>query len=152
VLLEDQDRSRWNQAKITEGTRLVAESLQGGRPGRYAVQAAIAALHAQAPSARETDWAQIASLYAVLARLQSSPVVELNRAVAIAMSEGLEKGLALIESITLPGYHLLPAARADLLRRLGRAAESAAAYREALSLVTNEAERRFLERRLAEVS
>jgi RNA polymerase sigma-70 factor (ECF subfamily) len=152
VLLEDQDRSRWNQAKITEGTRLVAESLQGGRPGRYAVQAAIAALHAQAPSARETDWAQIASLYAVLARLQSSPVVELNRAVAIAMSEGLEKGLALIESITLPGYHLLPAARADLLRRLGRAAESAAAYREALSLVTNEAERRFWERRLAEVS
>lgn len=152
VLLEDQDRSRWDRAKIAEGTRLVDEALRGGRPGRYAVQAAIAALHAQAPSARETDWRQIALLYRVLANLQSSPVVELNRAVAIAMADGLEKGLALVEAIDLPGYHLLPAARADLLRRLGRRNESAKAYRDALSLVSNEAERRYLERRLNEVS
>ena len=151
ILLEDQDRSRWDRAKIVEGVSLVDESLRGGRPGRYAVQAAISALHAQAPSARETDWAQIAALYAVLGRIQPTPVVELNRAVAIAMSEGLEQGLALVDAIELPGYHWLPAARADLLRRLNRYEESAAAYREALTLVTNEAERRFLERRLAEV-
>jgi RNA polymerase sigma-70 factor (ECF subfamily) len=151
ILLEDQDRSRWDRAKIVEGVSLVDEALRGGRPGRYAVQAAISALHAQAPSARETDWAQIAALYAVLGRIQPSPVVELNRAVAIAMSEGLEQGLALVDAIELPGYHWLPAARADLLRRLNRYEESAAAYREALTLVTNEAERRFLERRLAEV-
>jgi RNA polymerase sigma-70 factor, ECF subfamily len=152
VLLEDQDRSRWDRAKIAEGAKLVDEALRGGRPGRYAVQAAIAALHAQAPSTRQTDWAQIVSLYGVLASLQPSPVVELNRAVAIAMAEGLEKGLELVDGIKLPGYHLLPAARADLLRRLGRQRDSAAAYREALSLVTNNAERRYLERRLTEVS
>ena len=152
ILLEDQDRSRWNHAKIAEGAQLVGEALHGGRPGRYAVQAAIAALHAQAPSASETDWSQIAALYTVLAGLQPSPVVELNRAVAIAMAEGPERGLALVDAIELPGYHLLPAARADLLRRLGRRDESAEAYRAALSLVTNDAERRFLEHRLAEVS
>jgi RNA polymerase sigma-70 factor, ECF subfamily len=152
VLLEDQDRSRWEREKITEGIALVQESLRGGPPGRYAVQAAIAALHAQAPTAAETDWAQIATLYGVLAQLQPSPVIELNRAIAIAMADGLEKGLALVEEIKLAGYHLLPAARADLLRRLGRSASSAAAYREALKLVTNEAERRYLERRLHEVS
>ena len=152
VVLEDQDRSRWNRDQIAEGSRLVEEALRGSPPGRYAVQAAIAALHARARSASETDWAQIALLYGVLAELQPSPVVELNRAVAIAMSEGLEKGLSLVDAIDLPGYHLLPAARADLLRRLGRRRESAAAYREALTLVTNDAERRFLERRLAEVS
>ena len=152
VVLEDQDRSRWNRDQIAEGSRLVEEALRDSPPGRYAVQAAIAALHARARSASETDWAQIALLYGVLAELQPSPVVELNRAVAIAMSEGPEKGLSLVDAIDLPGYHLLPAARADLLRRLGRRRESAAAYREALTLVTNDAERRFLERRLAEVS
>jgi RNA polymerase sigma-70 factor (ECF subfamily) len=152
VLLEDQDRSRWDRDKIAEGTTLVREALRRVPPGRYAVQAAIAALHAQAPTARETDWSQIASLYGVLANLQPSPVVELNRAVAIAMAEGVDKGLALIDELKIPGYHLLPAARADLLRRLGRKAEAAAAYRAALSLVKNDAERRFLERRLAEVT
>ena len=152
IVLEEQDRSRWDHARITEGVQLVDEAVRGGRPGRYAVQAAIAALHARAPSAGETDWAQIAALYGVLAQLQPSPVVELNRAVAVAMSEGLEKGLELVDAISLPGYHLLPAARADLLRRLGRHREAAASYRDALALVTNEAERRFLERRLDEVS
>ena len=152
VLLEDQDRARWDRAKIAEGVALVQEVLAGGAPARYGIQAAISALHAQAPTAAATDWAQIAALYAVLLQLQPSPVIELNRAIAVAMAEGLEKGLALIETITLPGYHLLPAARADLLRRLGRHAPSAAAYRDALSLVTNEAERRYLERRLKEVS
>ena len=152
VLLEDQDRSRWDQAKIQEGASLVERALSGGPPGKYAVQAAIAALHAQARSAKETDWPQIAALYCVLASIEPTPIVELNRAVAIAMADGIEQGLALLAKIHLPGYHLLPAARADLLRRAGRRAESAAAYREALDLVTNEAERRFLEQRLAEVS
>jgi RNA polymerase sigma-70 factor (ECF subfamily) len=152
VLLEDQDRSRWDCAKIAEGSALVEPALRGRPLGAYAVQAAIAALHAQAPSARETDWPQIAALYGVLAGLHPSPVVELNRAVAIAMADGLEHGLALLDTIHLPGYHLLPAVRADLLRRLGRHTEAAAAYRHALSLVTNAAERRFLERRLAEVT
>jgi RNA polymerase sigma-70 factor (ECF subfamily) len=152
VLLEDQDRSRWDRAKIAEGSALVDRALRGYPPGKYAVQAAIAALHAQAPSARETDWPQIAALYGVLAGIHPSPVVELNRAVAVAMADGLEQGLALLDTIHLPGYHLLPAARADLLRRLGRHAEAAAAYGQALALVTNEAERRFLERRLAEVT
>ena len=152
VLLEDQDRSRWDRAKIAAGSALVEQALRGRPPGAYAVQAAIAALHAQAPSARDTDWPQIAALYSVLVGLHPSPVVELNRAVAIAMADGLEHGLALLDTIHLPGYHLLPAARADLLRRLGRRAEAAAAYRQALALVTNTAERQFLERRLAEVS
>lgn len=151
VVLEEQDRSRWDRAKIIEGTALVERSLRGRPPGSYAVQAAIAALHAGAPSVRETDWSQIAALYSVLAQLHPSPVIVLNRAVAIAWAEGFEKGLALLQLIDLPGYHLLPAARADLLRRLGRPTEAAAAYREALALVTNEAERGFLERRLDEV-
>jgi RNA polymerase sigma-70 factor (ECF subfamily) len=152
VLLEDQDRSRWDRAKIAEGAALVREALRGSAPGEYAVQAAIAALHAGAPSAGVTDWPQIAALYGVLAGLHPSPVIELNRAVAIAMADGPESGLALLNTLELPGYHLLPAARADLLRRLGRSKEAAAAYRDALALVTNEAERRFLERRLAEVT
>ncbi|HEY0945448.1 MAG TPA: RNA polymerase sigma factor [Opitutaceae bacterium] len=152
VLLEDQDRSRWDRAKIAEGTALAERALRGGPPGSYGVQAAIAALHANAPSSRETDWAQIAALYRVLGQLHPSPIVELNRAVAIAMAEGAEKGLALLEKISLPGYHLLPAARAELLRRLGRKAEAATAYRDALEGVKNQAERRHLERRLAEVS
>ena len=152
VLLEDQDRSRWDRAKIAEGRALVRQALPGQPPGKYAVQAAIALLHAEASSARETDWPQIAALYGVLAAIDPSPVIELNRAVAIAMADGLERGLALLDTIALPGYHLLPAARADLLRRLDRPVEAAAAYRQALALVTNDAERRFLERRLAEVT
>jgi RNA polymerase sigma-70 factor (ECF subfamily) len=152
VLLEDQDRSRWDRGQIAAGVALVEQALRGRPLGKYAVQAAIAALHAQAPSARDTDWRQIAALYSVLMDLHPSPVVALNRAVAIAMADGLEHGLALLDTIQLPGYHLLPAARADLLRRLGRRAEAAAAYRQALALVTNEAERRYLKRRLAEVA
>ncbi|MGH8066650.1 MAG: RNA polymerase sigma factor [Candidatus Entotheonellia bacterium] len=152
VLLEEQDRSRWDRVQIAEGSALVEQALRGRPPGPYAVQAAIAALHAQAPSARQTDWPQIAALYGVLVGIHPSPVVELNRAVAIAMADGLEPGLALLDTINLPGYHLLPAARADLLRRLGRHADAAAAYRQALALVTNAAERRFLERRLHEVT
>ena len=151
ITLEEQDRSRWDHEKIAEGLALVDRALRGGAPGIYAVQAAIAALHAQAPSVAETDWAQIAALYGVLLRINPSPVIELNRAVAIAMAEGYERGLRLLEAIDLPGYHLLPAARADLLRRLGRFADAAVAYHEALRLVSNDAERRFLQRRLGEV-
>jgi len=151
VVLEDQDRAQWDAARIAEGAAQVEQALRGGPPGRYAVQAAIAALHAQAPSSEATDWPQIAALYGLLAALLPSPVVELNRAVAVAMAEGLEEGLALIERIELPGYHLLTAARADLLRRMGRLVEAKASYREALALVQNEAEQRFLERRLAEL-
>jgi len=150
VLLEDQDRSRWDRAQIAEGCALVEQVLRDGPVESYAVQAAIAALHAQAPSPQATDWAQIAALYGLLLRLQPSPVVELNRAVAIAMAEGPERGLALMGKIQLPGYYLLPAARADLLRRLGRHGEAVAAWLDALALVKNEAERQFLERRLAE--
>jgi RNA polymerase sigma-70 factor (ECF subfamily) len=152
VLLEDQDRSRWDRERIAEGLALVERALRRGPPGPYTVQAAIAAEHARALRARETDWARIAALYGLLAALQPSPVIELNRAIAIAMADGLERGLALLEHLHLPGYHWLPAARADLLRRLGRRVEAAAAYREALALVGNDAERRFLERRLAEVT
>ena len=152
VLLEDQDRSRWDRARIAEAAQLVEQALRARPPGRYAIQAAIAGLHAQAASSAATDWAQIAALYGILATVDPSPVVELNRAVAVAMADGLERGLALLETIQLPGYHLLPAARADLLRRLGRRAEAAESYRAALALVTNDAERRFLERRLREVA
>jgi RNA polymerase sigma-70 factor (ECF subfamily) len=152
VLLEEQDRLQWDRERISEGAGLVEQALRGRPPGKYAVQAAIAGLHAQARSPDETDWPQIAALYSVLAAIYPSPVVELNRAVAVAMAGGIEQGLALMETIQLPGYHLLPAARADLLRRLNRRAEAAAAYREALALVTNEAERRYLERRLAQVT
>jgi RNA polymerase sigma-70 factor (ECF subfamily) len=152
VLLEDQDRSRWDREKIAEGAALVEGALPGGPPGKYAVQAAIAALHAQAPSAATTDWPQIAALYGVLYAIHPTPVVALNRAVAIAMADGIEQGLALLSRIDLPGYHLLPAARAELLRRIGRRRDAAASDREALALVTNEPERRYLERRLAEVT
>jgi RNA polymerase sigma-70 factor (ECF subfamily) len=150
--LEDQDRSRWDQAKIAEGSTLVEQALRGGSPGGYALQAAIAALHAQARSAGETDWPQIVVLYGLLAQLHPSPVIELNRAVALAMAEGYEKGLALMDAMELPGYYLLPAARADLLRRLGRREEAAKAYRAALVLVGNDAARHYLEKRLEEVS
>ncbi len=131
VLLEDQDRSRWNRAQIAEGARLVEIALREGArpPGAYTLQAAIVALHAKAPTAEATDWAQIAALYGMLARVHPSPVVELNRAVAVAMSTTIERGLALIDALVAHGelaaYHPLPAARAELLRRLGRYAEAA---------------------------
>jgi RNA polymerase sigma-70 factor, ECF subfamily len=158
VLLEHQDRSRWDRAQIEEGAALVEAALrQGGRPpGAYALQAAIAAVHTQARTAAETDWAQIAALYAVLARVHPSPVVELNRAVAVAMSDGIERGLAMVDELErrgeLASYHLLPAARAELLRRLGRDTEAARAYRHALALVSNDAERRHLGKRLRELA
>lgn len=155
VLLEEQDRRRWNRAQIHEGLTLLQEALRTGDASEYALQAAIAGLHARAERAEDTDWHQIAQFYDLLLRIQPSPVVELNRAVAVAMADGPEHGLRLIDEIEARGelhnYHLLPAARADLLRRLGRWAEAAAAYKHALSLVTNDAERRFLERRLTEV-
>jgi RNA polymerase sigma-70 factor (ECF subfamily) len=151
VLLEDQDRSLWDRAKITEGTALINAVFHTAPPGPYALQAAIAALHTNSPSADKTDWPQIAALYAMLARLTPSPIVELNRAVAIAMSGQLQYALALLAQLELPGYHRLPAARADLLRRAGRFPEAAAAYREALSLVGNDTERRHLQKRLAEL-
>jgi RNA polymerase sigma-70 factor (ECF subfamily) len=157
VLLEDQDRTRWDRAQIDEGAALVEAALRaGGRPpGPYALQAAIAAVHAQAPTAAATDWREIAALYGMLARVHPTPVVELNRAVAVAMAGGLERGLALVDEIDhrgeLAGYHLLPVARAELLRRLGRHAEAAVSYRRALALVSNEPERRHLEKRLREI-
>jgi len=147
VLIADQDRSRWNQPRIDEGTRLLERALSHRSPGSYQLQAAIAALHLE----DETDWPQIAALYDELARLEPTPIVELNRAVAVAMAHGPEFGLELIERIELPGYHLLHAARADLLRRLERPDEAASAYRDALALEMNAGDRAFLERRLAEV-
>ena len=149
VLLEDQDRSRWSPDRIAEGTRVLERALSHHRPGPYQVQAAIAALHVEQG---ERDWPQIAALYGELVRLEPSPVVELNRAVAVAMAEGPERGLDLLDRIDLPGYHLLHATRADLLRRLERRDDAAAAYRAALALAMNEADRAFLERRLAEVT
>ena len=158
VLLADQDRGRWDRAQIEEGAGLVEAALResGRPPGPYALQAAIAAVHAQARTAGDTDWAQIAALYGVLAGVHPSPVVELNRAVAIAMAGGLERGLKLVDELDqggeLDGYHLLPTARAELQRRLGRHTEAAESYRRALALVGNETERRHLERRLREVA
>ena len=156
VVLERQDRSQWNRDRIREGSELVEAALRRRRPGPYQVQAAIAALHAQARRPEETDWKQIAGLYATLMRLAPTPVVALNRAVAVAMSGRLETGLDLIDALRADGrldrYHLLHAARADLLRRLVRYDEAAAAYRAALALAANASERRYLTRRLAEVS
>jgi RNA polymerase sigma-70 factor (ECF subfamily) len=153
VLLEEQDRGRWDRVEIGEGLVLVERALRSGPPGPYALQAAIAAVHAQAPVATMTDWRQIVALYDRLVVLVPTPVVALNRAAAVAMASGPEDALPLLDALAdggeLRGYHLLPAARADLLRRLGRTAEAAAAYREALALVGNEPERRFLARRLA---
>jgi RNA polymerase sigma-70 factor (ECF subfamily) len=155
VLLEDQDRRRWNHGQIAEALPLVEAALRGG-PGPFALQAAIAALHCQAPRAADTDWPQIVRLYDVLERVQPSPVVSLNRAAAVAMVEGPQPALALLDALAAGGeldrYHLLHAARADLLRRLGRPGEAAAGYARALELVTNATERRFLERRRREVS
>lgn len=155
VLLDDQDRSRWDRAAISEGAALVERALRMRAPGSYQLQAAIAALHDQATTPQATDWHQIAGLYGELARRSPSPVVALNHAVAVAMDEGIEAGLALIEEIAGTGvldeYPYLHAARADLLRRLGRADEARAAYERALGLTANAAERRFLRRRLTEV-
>lgn len=149
VLLEAQDRSRWDAGRAEEGRRALDRALSLRRPGPYQIQAAIAALHTE----QTTDWPQIAALYQRLLELAPSPVVELNRAVAVAMADGPEAGLELIAAIDgLEGYHLLHSARADLLRRLGRREEAADGYRNALALATNPAERSFLERRLDEVS
>ncbi len=156
VTLEDQDRSLWDQASIGEGVAVLGGALRRGQPGMYQVQAAIAACHATAATAADTDWAQIAGLYEQLARLLPTPVVELNHAVAVGMAQGPAAGLALVAELEasgqLAGYHLLPATRADLLRRLGRLPEAAVAYREALELASTDTERRFLSRRLAETS
>jgi RNA polymerase sigma-70 factor, ECF subfamily len=154
VTLEDQDRGKWDSAEISEGVALLEGALRRGRPGPYQVQAAIAACHATAATAEETDWAQIAALYEQLARFLPTPVVELNHAVAVSMASGPEAGLPLVEALEasgkLAGYHLLPATRADLLRRLGRQREAASAYRAALELASTDTERRYLRRRLAE--
>ena len=147
VLLADQDRSRWSRPRIEEGTRVLERALSQRRPGPYQLQAAIAALHLE----DETDWPRIVALYEQLERLTPSPIVALNRAVAVAMAEGPGRGLELVDRIDLPDYHLLHAARADFLRRLERNDEAAAAYREALALEMNAADRTFLESRLAEV-
>jgi RNA polymerase sigma-70 factor, ECF subfamily len=159
ITLEEQNRALWDQREIAEGVPLLEAALQEGARGEYALQAAIAALHARAARAEDTDWKQIAGLYQALLQTRPSPVVELNRAAAIAMAEGpssgLALGLALMDALEakgeLAGYHLLPAARADLLRRQGRWREAAEAYRQALALVANDPERRYLARRLAEV-
>ena len=147
VLLADQDRGRWDRSRIDEGTRILERALSYRRAGSYQLQAAIAALHLE----ETTDWPQIAALYDELARVEPTPIVELNRAVAVAMAHGPELGLELMDRIDLPGYHLLHAARADLLRRLERNDEAAAAYRDALALEMNSGDRAFLERRLGEV-
>jgi RNA polymerase sigma-70 factor, ECF subfamily len=153
-LLEDQDRSLWNRDQIAEGKALVEKALSH-ELGPYTLQAAIAAAHASAPNAAATDWKQIVRLYDMLMYVQPSPIVELNRAVAVAMRDGPDVGLALIEAIlargNLASYHLAHAARADLCRRLGRTAEARASYEMALRLARQEPERRFLERRLVEL-
>ena len=155
VLLEEQDRNLWHREQIQEGTELVESALRLGANGVYALQAAIAALHANAKRAKDTDWPQIAALYDVLLKTHESPVIEVNRAVAVAMGRSLEEGLALLDELErrkeLAEFHLLPAARADLLRRLGRMGEATDAYRRAFMLATNDIERRFLRRRLAEI-
>jgi RNA polymerase sigma-70 factor, ECF subfamily len=155
VLLEEQDRARWNRQQIDEGVRLVDASLRSARVGPYAIQAAVAALHAKAPTPADTDWRQIAALYALLLERAPNVVVELNHAVAVAMVDGPETGLLLLDAIEARGelrdYHLLASARADLLRRLGRTDEACKAYEAALGLVLLEPERRFLERRIREL-
>jgi RNA polymerase sigma-70 factor (ECF subfamily) len=155
VILEEQDRTRWDRVQIAEGLEQLDAALRMGAAGPYVIQAAIAALHARAARPEDTDWPQIAALYEALHRALPSPVVALNHAVAVSMVEGPAAGLTRLEALAeregIRGYHLLPAARADLLRRAGRRAEAAAAYAEALALVGNDAERRYLARRLAEV-
>ena len=152
VLLEDQDRARWDQEMIDEGLAIIDAAVEMRRPGPYQVQAAIAALHARAPRPEDTDWPQIATLYRGLKKMVPTPVIELNRAVAVAMADGPDAGLALMQPLAdeLDRYHLYHAARADLLRRSGRRIEAKAAYRQALELVTNPVERRYLIRRLSQ--
>jgi RNA polymerase sigma-70 factor (ECF subfamily) len=155
VTLEEQDRSLWNQDEIEEGVGLVERALRLRRPGPYQLQAAIAAVHAEAKRADQTDWAQIAALYRELLRINPTPIVALNHAVAVAMGEGFERGLALVDGAgtggTLDDYALFHAARADLLRRLKRFSEAAKAYSRALELTTNRVERGYLRRRLDSV-
>jgi RNA polymerase sigma-70 factor (ECF subfamily) len=156
ILLEEQDRGLWHQEQIREGSALLESALHGGANGSYTLQGSIAAVHANAPTASETDWPQIAGLYDLLVSSHPSPVLEVNRAVAVALATSLTEGLALLDALEeqdeLAEFYLLPAARADLLRRLGRKEEAAAAYRRALQLVTNDIERRFLLRRYAEMT
>jgi RNA polymerase sigma-70 factor (ECF subfamily) len=146
----------WDRGQIAEGVSLVERTLSSGQVGPYAIQAAIGAVHAQAPSAAATDWAQIVALYGLLLQAEPSPVIELNRAVAVAMRDGPQAGLALIDAIFARGdlhnYHLAHSARADLCRRLGRTADARTSYEQALNLTQQEPERRFIRRRLAEVS
>jgi RNA polymerase sigma-70 factor, ECF subfamily len=155
IVLDEQDRTLWHAEQIREGTALTESALRGGSKGPYALQASIAALHANAKTARDTDWPQIAALYAALLAANPSPVIEVNWAVAVAMARTPEDGLALLDKLEsrekLSEFHLLPAARADLLRRQGKSAEAAQAYRRALALATNDVERRFLRRRLAQL-
>ena len=155
ILLDDQDRASWSRDQIAEGTTLVERALASRRIGPYTLQAAISAVHAEAPTAAATDWAQIVGLYDVLARADPSPVIELNRAVAVAMRDGPTAGLALIDAIlgrgALADYHLAHSARAELCRRLGRTADARASYTRALDLARQEPQRRFLERRLREL-
>jgi RNA polymerase sigma-70 factor, ECF subfamily len=156
ILLEDQDRAQWHADQIREGTALLESALRAGAAGPYALQASIAALHANAETSAETDWPQIAALYSALLKINPSPVIEVNRAVAVSLARSPEEGLALLDELAvraeLTDFHLLPAARADILRRLGKHAEAAEAYRRALALATNDVERRFFRRRLSEVS
>jgi len=156
ILLNDQDRTRWDREQITEGSALAQKALESRRFGPYTLQAAIAAVHAEATDAEATDWAQIVGIYDLLLRAEPSPVIELNRAVAVAMRDGPEAGLALIDAILargdLPDYHLAHAARADFCRRLGRTGEARASYERALALTRQEPERRFLQKRLTELA
>jgi RNA polymerase sigma-70 factor, ECF subfamily len=156
ILLPDQDRSRWDRGRIAEGAALFERAISSGQLGSYGLQAAIALAHAEAPAAEATDWDQIVGLYDLLARADPSPVIELNRAVAVSMRDGPSSGLALVDAILARGqlgdYQLAHAARADLLRRLGRTAEARAAYRRALELTRQEPQRRFIERRLDELA
>jgi RNA polymerase sigma-70 factor (ECF subfamily) len=155
VVLEEQDRSRWNRAQIDEALSLI-DNTPNGASGAFALEAAIAAEHCKAARPDDTDWPKIVKLYDLLQQLMSSPIVALNRAVAVAMADGPQSALTLIDELTasgeLDGYHLLHAARADMLRRLGSNREAAESYKLALTLVSNDSERRFLERRLREVT
>jgi RNA polymerase sigma-70 factor (ECF subfamily) len=156
ILLENQDRSLWRHDQIAEGVALVGRALSSQRVGAYTIQAAIAAVHAQAPTAAATDWAQIVALYEMLLQIEPSPVIELNRAAAVAMRDGPLAGLTLIDAILARGdladYHLIHSSRAELCRRLGRTAEARASYERALNLTQQEPERRFLQRRLGELT
>jgi RNA polymerase sigma-70 factor (ECF subfamily) len=156
VTLEEQDRSLWDQTEIAEGLELIERALKQGRVGNYQLQASIAALHAEARSPEQTDWPQIAAIYRVLSRMNSSPIIALNHAAAVAMSEGPEKGLSLIDQVASSGkldnYYLLHAARGDLLRRLKRFGEARLAYSRALELTNNQVEKNYMRRRLNELT